>query len=196
MRTNRLWMYLRPSLPSLCRQVILGLGEKHGPFLCESVGRCVLMGSQGPLVNRPEGRRPKSQSGIRARGAVHRPTLVAKKDLGRYEKLLNTVIEGISVFVFGAEGHVAYLLRQVPRDPTSGVVFVAILLVIMFITGVHLTDEKDKHFCLQCMLIVVLLGVGLVLISLKHGGGNGRLSEMHEDRAHAIHPKPFHYPPQ
>jgi hypothetical protein len=154
------------------------------------------MGSQGPLANRPESRKPKSQSGIRARGGVHRPTLVTKKDLSRYEKLLNTVIEGISVFVYGAEGHVAYLLRQIPRDPTSGVVFVAILLVIMFVTGVRLTDEKDKHFCLQCMLIVVTLGVGLVLISLKHGGDNGRLSEMQEDRAQAIQAKPFHYPPQ
>ena len=143
-------------------------------------------------------RKSETQVSIRySREGRRQPsTLVAKKDLGRYEKLLNTVIEGISVFVFGAEGHVAYLLRQVPRDPTSGVVFVAILLVIMFITGVHLTDEKDKHFCLQCMLIVVTLGVGLVLISLRHGGGNGRLSEMQEDRAHAIHPKPIHYPPQ
>jgi len=46
------------------------------------------------------------------------------------------------------------------------------------------------------MLIVVTLGVGLVLISLRHGGGKRRLSEMQEDRAHAIQPKPFHYPPQ
>src|SRR6266852_4837724 len=128
------------------------------------------MGSQGPLANRPESRRPKSQSGIRARGGVRRPTLVAKKDLGRYEKLLNTVIEGISVFVFGAAGHIAYLLRQIPRDPTSGVVYVAVLLVIMFVTGVHSKDEKDKTFCIHCMMMIVPLGVGLVLISLKHGG--------------------------
>src|ERR1700746_993617 len=98
------------------------------------------MGSQGPLSDRPESRRAKSQSGARARGAVRRPTLVAKRDLGLYEKLLNTLLEGAAVFVYGAEGHVAYLLRLIPRDPTSGVVFVAILLVLMFVTGVRLTD--------------------------------------------------------
>ncbi len=154
------------------------------------------MGTQGPLANRPESRRPKSKSGIHAKPAVRRPTLVAKRDLGRYEKLLNTTIEGISVFVFGAAGHIAYLLRLIPRDPTSGVVFVAVLLVIMFVTGIELNDERKQTFCIHSMMMIVPLGVGLVLISLKHGGANGRLSEMQEDRAQAIQAKPFHYPPQ
>jgi len=153
------------------------------------------MGSQGRLAKRPEGRRPKSQSGSHAKLVVEPPAPVAEEELGRYEALLNTLIEGISVFVYGAEGHVAFLLRLIPRDPTSGVVFVAVLLVLMFVTGVHLKDEKDKTFCIHCMMMIVPLGVGLVLVSLKHGGASGRLSEMQEERAQAIRPKPFHYPP-
>jgi hypothetical protein len=157
------------------------------------------MGSQGSLAKDPRRGRPRP-----ARPAAGPQPLRAKPDSDedterpsaapKYTSLLETVIEGAAVFVYGVEGHVASLLRLVPKSPISGIIFIAILLVLMFIHG-H-GEPKDQDFCLKCMGMVTVLGVCLMPVCLRYVGSSGRLSEMQEERAQAIQPKPLHYPHQ
>ena len=66
------------------------------------------------------------------------------------------------------------------------------LLVVMFVYAIE--KHASEGLCFKGMIMVCVPTFGLVLVGFKTG--NARLSEMQDERARAIHAKPFHYPPQ
>jgi len=138
------------------------------------------MGNRGPLAKNPQGR-PEKQAVPRTAGP--------QRDRGGGTPAVHQFAIALAN---GVTGHIAYLVKLVPQNPVSGAVFGLILLVVMFVYAIE--KHASEGLCFKGMIMVCVPTFGLVLVGFKTG--NARLSEMQDERARAIHAKPFHYPPQ
>jgi hypothetical protein len=100
------------------------------------------------------------------------------------------VLDGISLFSHGIHGVLAHLMALIPDNLIKGIVFVAVLVVLVYEEAVRHPGSHELCFGAFCALAVIALG--LVAALFRNSGTDNRLRDMQDERLKAIDVKPLY----